>query len=130
VVINNHTSKTPARVWFSFAVNLIVIGLLCYGVYWIGIASGLTTEGIVLAVVTFLFVAGSLGYGAFRILRDRDWKPGTPPFQIDSETYSTLTNATKILVGSPLNLPFALLKALQRGKRESKTDERNVNGKD
>jgi high-affinity Fe2+/Pb2+ permease len=110
--------------WFSFACNLIVIGLLCYGVYWLGITSGFAMAGIVIGGITFLVAAGTLGYGVFRTLRDPDWKPETPPFQIDSETYSALTNATKILVGSPLNLPLALLRSLHGArKRKSESDK-------
>jgi hypothetical protein len=57
-VLNNNNSKTPARVWFSFALNLIVSGLLCYGVYWVGISSGFPVAGIVIGGITFLVATG------------------------------------------------------------------------
>ncbi|HMA80468.1 MAG TPA: hypothetical protein VKR81_06240, partial [Candidatus Binatia bacterium] len=77
--------------------------------------------------ITFLITSSIQGYAVFRLLKDPDWRPATPPFQIDPRTYSGLTNAAKMIFGSPLHLPLVLLKTLRRsGNSESNTDERNV----
>ena len=115
---------SPAWLWFFFAFNLILSGLMCYGVYWVGITSGFPVAGTLLGGITFLATSGVQAYAVFKTLRDPAWKPSC---QIDSTTYSGLTNAAKMIFGSPLNLPSALLMILRRsGRKESKTDEHNV----
>jgi FtsH-binding integral membrane protein len=113
----------PSRVWFVCAFNLILTGLLCYGVYWLGVASGMAMAGVLIGGITFLVIVGLQGYAVFRKLRDPTWNPAAPPFQIDSKTYSRLTIAAKMLVGSPLNLPAALSKIAHREKKKSETDK-------
>ena len=106
------------RLWFILLANLIVFGLLFYGVYWIGVASGMPMAGLLIGGITFLVSVGIQVCALIRISRNPNWNPAAISTQIDSRTYSRLTSLAKMLVGSPLSLPVALMKGFKAWKSE------------
>ena len=121
MAINN-----KSRVWPAFLRNVIVIGLVSYGVYRLGIANGMPIAGLLLGAFTFLAAVGTQGYMVFRSLRDPNWNPPAVPLQIDPQTYSRLTSLARMLVGSPLSLPVALIKGLKHRKGEESKPDKNA----
>jgi hypothetical protein len=104
---------------------VLVNGLFCYGVYWMGVATGMAKTGIFVGGITFLIIVGIQGYAVFRILQDPTWNPAASPSQIDSQAYSQLTSVAKMLVGSPLSLPVALIKGFKQRKGEESKAAKN-----
>jgi hypothetical protein len=81
--------------------------------------------GILIGGFTLLFSVSVQTYALLKRLRDPGWNPTAIPSQVDSKTYSMLTIGAKMIIGSPLRLPLALMSAVRRranGKSDTDTN--------